>query len=527
MRPLIDQLLAGSNLVYLVSVLLIAGALAARRLSEDEGVRRRSLVLIGFVLILMLVAVYLGTIPERTRGFVEAPDGVLVPGLVENPLYRFWSVGLLIVGLLVFLMAFGLIFVDLVLVHQLGAEVPNILRDVGLVSLFFVGTLIILGERTDLEPTGLFTTAGVVSVVVGLALQDTLGNLFSGLALQTERSFEVGNWVQFGEREGVVTDISWRATKLRTRQNDLVIIPNTMISKDVVINFSAPSRIHAIIAKIGVHYRHPPAEVIEAIEEAAEQTDGVLRNPHVDVRTWDFGDFAITYNVKYWIRDYEDLEDISKGFMTRIWYSFQRSGIEIPFPIRNVYLRELSAETDRAEAEARIARIRRQLRQAEIFDALSEEEISDLADRARIEPFFTGETVMQQGTPGDSMYIIDQGKVKVVVTHDGRSEEIAELGPMAIIGEMALMTGASRTATVVTTEPTLFFVVDRDGFRETLLHNPRIAERISETLAERQAQLEETQAALHEAAIRGDEEDKTQILSRIWDFFGFRGSEPG
>jgi CRP-like cAMP-binding protein len=364
----------------------------------------------------------------------------------------------------------------------------------------------------------------VLSVIIGLALQDTLGNVFSGLSLQTERSFKVGDWVRFGEMEGVITDISWRATILRTRANDLVMIPNSLISKDVVVNYSAPTRVHAVLAEVGVHYRHPPADVRRAIVEAADQTATILKMPRVHVRTKHFQDFAIVYEVKYWIKDYADLEEIKNAFMTRVWYSFSRHGIEIPYPIRNLYMHTITEETEKAAARAAEDRIFEQLRDVPLFDPLTDQETRSLASRARVERYFTGEVVMRQGQPGDSLYIIDEGSVAVAVSADGRSEKLAELGPSAIIGEMALMTGAERTATVTATVPTQFVVIDHEAFRKTLLQNPQIAEEISEMLFSRREQRDATLAALHEAAIHGAGVEKSQILSRIWEFFGFRAA---
>lgn len=515
-HALIEQLLTGSGLVYLGLGLLGLGALIVRGLARDQHVRRRAMLVVGLILLFALLEITLGRIPEQIGQGSE---------IAANPVHQGVSVALLIVGLLALLLISTIVIVDFLMVHQFHFEIPNILRDASVFTLFFVGILLILYYRTDLDVTGLFTTSAVISVVIGLALQDTLGNVFSGLALQTERSFNVGDWVRFGDREGVVSDISWRATKLRTRTNDLVIIPNTVISKDTVINYSAPTKIHAVMESIGVHYRHAPAAVIAALEEAADQTEGILKRPRIDVRTLAFGDFAITYECKYWIKDYTDLEDIKNAFMTRVWYAFSRREIEIPFPIRNVYLHQVTPETTRAKAEADDERIFQYLRRVELFDALSQDERRGLAARARAEQYYAGETVLHQGTAGDSLYIIDQGLVEVIVSHDGRSEQLAQLGPRAFFGEMALLTGAERSATVIALKPTHFFVIDREAFRDTLEGNPRIAERISETLAQRERQREATMAALHHAATQSVEADKHQILSRIRDFFGFRETE--
>ena len=524
-HPLIEQILSGSGLLYFVLGLLVLATLLVRGLSNDAHVRRRCLFLVGLLVLFALLEITLAWIPEELAGFVTRPDGGRAPGLVPHPAYQVVSVVLLIVGLLALLLLAMITLVDFLLVRRLHFEIPNILRDATVFTFFFVGVLLILYYRTDLNVTGLFTTSAVISVVIGLALQDTLGNVFSGLALQTERSFNVGDWVRFGDREGVVADISWRATKLRTRENDLVIIPNNVISKDTLVNYSAPTRIHAVRELVGVHYRHPPADVIAALAEAADQTEGVLKRPLVDIRTLQFGDFSITYEVKYWIKDYADVEDIKNAFMTRVWYAFSRRAIEIPFPIRNLYLHQVTPETERAREEADDERIYQYLRRVDLFDALSQEEVRGLAARARVEKFYAGETVLTQSALGDSLYIIDQGLVEVIVSHDGRSERLAQLGPRAFFGEMALLTGAERSATVIALKPTHFFVIDREAFRNTLEGNPRIAERISETLAQRERQREATLAALHEAAARSVDEEKSQILSKIRDFFGFRETE--
>lgn len=526
-HPLVEQLLSGSGPVYLALGAVAVLALVLRALSDDPNLRRRAMFVVGLVGLYAGLQVVLGEIPRMTEGLLPVPRGdgttQLVPGLVRNPVHNYMGVLVLLVGLLLALLAVTLVFVDFLLVDKLGVEIPNILRDVTIIVLFFGGILIILNERTELDATGLFTTAGVVSIVIGLALQDTLGNVFSGLALQTERSFNVGDWVRFGEREGVVTDISWRATKLRTRSNDLVIIPNSVISKDVLVNYSAPSRVHAVIARVGAHYRHPPADVIAALEEAADQTPGVLKTPKPDVRTRSYEDSAVSYEVKYWLRDYADLEEVADGFMTRIWYAFDRREIEIPFPIRSVYMREVTPESEQALAAADDERIFEHLRRIPLFDALSDEEARALAARVRVERFFEGETIVRQGRPGASMYIVDAGRVEVIVSSEGRSERVAELGPAAMFGEMALMTGADRTATVIALEPVHCFVIDKEALREPLEANPSIAEEMSEILAARQVELERTQAALHEAA-RASESDKSQILSRIRSFF-FGSSE--
>jgi small-conductance mechanosensitive channel/CRP-like cAMP-binding protein len=518
----LDQFLTGTGLLYAVVVALALVGLLIRGFSKDRIIRRRALLVVGLLLIFLVLRITLSGLEPLTSGSIRTPTGERIQGLIQNPSYQIVSIAMLVVGLLAMLLIGSMLLVDFLLVRQLKFEVPAILRIVTIMVLFFVGTMVILMYRTDLDVAGLFTTSAVLSVIIGLALQDTLGNVFSGLALQTERSFHVGDWVQFGDREGVVADITWRATTLRTRANSLVIIPNTLISKDVVVNFSAPTVVHASYALVGVDYRHPPAEVMQAIVEAADQTPKILKVPRVDVRVFEFGESSITYRIKYWTDDFAAKNRTKSAFMIRVWYSFNRHGIEFPFPMRNVFMRTITEETEKAAVLEAENRIFEQLREVPLFTPLTDQETRSLASRARVERYFTGEVVMLQGQPGDSLYIIDEGSVSVAVSADGRSEKLAELGPSAIIGEMALMTGAERTATVTATMPTQFVVIDREAFRKTLLQNPQIAEEISEMLATRREQREATVAALHEAATQSPVAEKGMILSRIWEFFGFR-----
>jgi CRP-like cAMP-binding protein len=355
-------------------------------------------------------------------------------------------------------------------------------------------------------------------VVIGLALQDTLGNLFAGLALQSERSFRVGDWVRFGAYEGVVSDVSWRATKIRTRDNDLVVVPNTVISKDVLLNFSAPSTMHALTSEVGCHYRHPPGHVMAVLGEAVAQVDGVLARPQPQVRTVGYGDFAINYQLRYWIRDVAFEPEIRSDLMSRIWYVFDRHGIEIPFPIRNVLLKDEGA-TAATASEKELARIRVRLRRCDLFDAVGDEELDALAERVRVERYFTGETVLRQGEPGDSLYVVDEGRVEVLLrTGEDQTKRLAELSSGSFFGEMSMMVDEPRSATVRATAPTRFLVVDREAFKETLQSNPAIAARLSETLALRKQQQDIARATDPEGPV---EVDERRILDRIRQLFGF------
>lgn len=517
--PALDQILEGPAVLYGALLLLVPLLLVVRRFSQDPALRRRAVLVSALLFLFVALRVWLPAIPPVER-LVQGPAGGPAQVVeVVGPLAQSVSVTSLVVALLAALLLAALLLVDLVLVRRLEVEVPKILPDVAVLTAFFFGVILILYYRTDLDITGLFTTSALFTVVIGLALQDTLGNLFAGLALQTERSFRVGDWVRFGTNEGVVTDVSWRATRLRTRDNDLIVVPNTVMGKDTVVNFSVPSRVHGVVSEVACHYRHPPGLIMEVLEEAAGQTQGVLGRPRPVVRTVAFGESAITYRIRYWIGDYAAEPEIRSDLMTRIWYVFDRRGIEIPFPIRNVFLREVERDGGAAAADADRARIREQLGRCDLFAFLGGEELDELAQRVQVERYFTGETVIRQGDAGDSLYLVDEGRVEVLVrTPENEEEHLAEMGPPSFFGEMSMMVDEPRTATVRTLTPTRFFVVDRHAFRTLLQTNPDIAQRLSETLAVRRRELD---AALATSSEEPPEAEERRILDRIRQLFGF------
>jgi len=199
-------------------------------------------------------------------------------------------------------------------------------------------------------------TSAVFSAVVGLAFQDILVNFLSGLIISLEKPFQIGDWVMVGEKDGRIADIAWRTTKLRTRENDYIIIPNSIIAKGQIINFYRPSRLHMVKTTVGVHYDIPPLKVKQILLRAARETGGVVESPQPEVHLQEYGDFKIDYELRIWIDEYENLPEIEDALHTSIWYLFKRDKIIIPFPIRTVHLHEAgSLRPATAEMGSRLA----------------------------------------------------------------------------------------------------------------------------------------------------------------------------
>ena len=235
-------------------------------------------------------------------------------------------------------------------VDRVSDRFPNIVQDGLIVGMFFVVATVVFKET-------ILTASAVSAVVVGFALQDTLGNAFAGLAIQVEKPFRVGNWIKVGDFEGKVSQVTWRATKLLTRAGTYIVVPNNIISKESITNYSEPILPVRIWVDVGATYNKPPNEVKAAMLEAIGQAPLALKTPAPDVLLMDFAASAITYRARFWIAEFE-VDDIAYDQVrTAIFYAFARRGIEIPYPIQIEMSREetssASAETGRHGGAAR------------------------------------------------------------------------------------------------------------------------------------------------------------------------------
>ena len=289
----------------------------------------------------------------------------------------------------------------------------------------------------------LLTTSAVGAVVVGFALQDTLGNLFAGLAIQIEKPFRVGQWMQVGDREGQVQEITWRATKLRTKAGQFLIVPNSVISKEPVLNYSEPTIPTRIEVEVGASYSVPPNDV----KRGDARSDGQLAAG--DARAGAAGgdqELRRARRSTTWrssgSRTTPSIATARDQVRTNLWYTFRRRNIEIPYPIQIQYERD----EEPIRTERHVAAAADHLAAIDLFQPLEREARQALATAASHHLFAAGEAIVRQDAEGDSMFVVLSGSARVSLEPSG--QEVAVIPAGGFFGEMSMLTGDRRTATV-------------------------------------------------------------------------------
>lgn len=475
---------------------LLAALMLLLRLSRRRSALRPLVAPLGLLAGLSSVGVLL------QLAHVPLPDSA--PLLLLAPL--------LVLGVRSVVLVFDLLF------RRGGGEGPPSLLDSLLsVGLYAVGLGIIAHVFFGFDPTPFLAGSAVVGAVVGLALQDALANMFSGIALHTEAPFRAGDWVRIGEAEGRVEEVTWRALRLRTWSNDTLILPNSDVAKSRVLNFSRPDGPHSRVVQFGVSYGVPPNRALAVIAEALRQVPDLAAPPAIRVIA--FADSAVQYEVRYHFRTYEDWRRTESDVLRLIWYQFRRSGIEVPYPIRTVHLHRAAP---RGEHESPAQRLERALRSLDVFQPLSDDERRTAAAAFRSQHYAAGERVLEQGDPGDSLFLIDRGEVEVSARVSGGVRVLARLTEGQFFGEMALLTGEARAATVTAATDVDVFVLDKSGFESVLARNPAVAVDISAILAARRDALHQARDAAEPAAAAGEPagDARQRILQRIRGYFG-------
>lgn len=420
---------------------------------------------------------------------------------------------------------FGTLLFD-VLLPLVKMRPPRILRDLAIAAGSVAATLAVLSSG-HVEVVGIVATSAVLTAVLGWALQDTLANVMGGLALQLDGSVKAGDWVTYGETTGLVREVGWRQTSIETRNRDLAVVPNSLFMKNAVVvrgrGMGAVDTERRWVF-FNVDSTEAPTEVIARVEEALRRDaiPGVDPELPPDCVFVDFAESSSRFAVRYWLTEMFQADPTDSVVRTRIWFALGRAGLPIAFPVRQVHLTSADESHRTRETEVHRADQRTALAGVSIFSPLTPEERERLAEGIVRARFGAGEPLVVQGAEGHHLYVLTKGRAEVRVSVDGSAARaVATLSPPDFFGEMGLLTGEPRKATVVALSDAEAWRVEKSQFREILEKRPAVAEAIAKLVAERDAALAAVREGLSEDArnLRA-ERSQTLTLAKIREFFG-------
>jgi small-conductance mechanosensitive channel/CRP-like cAMP-binding protein len=477
--------------------------LLEKRLAIAARISRAGLLLVGHLLAIVVVAA------QTAAGYDAHVAKIVALGF----------------GLLC-LVALATKLVFRIALPRLGVTIPRILADI-VTAIAVAVALIVVGQRAGFSVAGLITTSAVLTAVIGFALQDTLGNIMGGLALQLDNSVQVGDWISLGPGQpaGRVAEIRWRYTALETRNWDTIIVPNGVLTKSQVLVHGRrnhePSMQRRQI-ELFVDFRTPPTQVIRVLERALQSSPihNVADSPPPHVLFFGIKDSVAQYLVRFWLRDLAIDDPADSDVRTRMWFAMRRAGIPLAIPATAVFVTNETTERARRKSEEELKGRLGALQKVDLFRALPPATAHTLAEEMSVMPFCTGEAITQEGAREDELYILVSGTAAVRIGREAAPREVARLGPGDFFGEMSLMTGETRTATVIALEDVECYRIGKPTFERILHESPEVAEQIAEILADRKEAL--TAAKDEHADLRRRRLDtaKRDLLGRIRGFFG-------
>jgi small-conductance mechanosensitive channel/CRP-like cAMP-binding protein len=405
----------------------------------------------------------------------------------------------------------------------LRIETPGLLRDVIAATAYVFAALLLLSTR-GVNVSGLIATSAVLTAIIGFSLQDTLGNIMAGLAIQLEKSLRPGDWIEVGGHSGRVVEIRWRQTAIETRAWETVIIPNSVLAKAQIViqgrRLGEEPRLRRSIA-FHVDYRFRPERVIEVCVAAltASPVPGVAASPRPNCLVLDLRGSFNHYDLRYWLEDLAADEVTDSGVRMRIFAALRRAGIELGVPMQTLYVAQREQQDER-EQQARLARCRQALGGVELFRGLDGGELDALCRAALFTPFAPGEVLTRQNGGGSELFVLTEGRVSVRVSAGEAVKEVAVLAAGSFFGEGALITGEPRNATVVAIDYVECYRLGKEAVQRLLTGRPEIAAQLAEVLARRQAELESARDSLAQRSSSALAEDTQRILVKIRNFFG-------
>lgn len=508
---------------------------AARFLDLFENVAQLQLWVLGSIAVL---AVLVSTFSRSSRAAVRAHlvfTAVAVAALLTAKMLRaeemprgadimrdlgIFSEGAVLVSLL------GFVLFNVIL-PWCGMVTPRIVRDV-MVWCGEIAWIFSLLWLREVNVSGIIAWSAVLTAVVGLALQDTLGNVVSGLALQMDDSLDVGNWVKVDDLQGRIVEMTWRYTAIETRNWETVLIPNSLLARAKVIvqgrRTDQPEQWRRWV-RFNIDYRYAPSHVIETVQTALRMAElpNVAAAPPPDCVAMEFDDSFTRYAVRYWLTNLAADDPTDSLVRTHLFTALQRAGIALSIPAHAVFVtEEESAERRERKAQADQKTRLDALRSVRLFQSLPEEEQQALAALLVYAPFDAGDIMTRQGAEPHWLYIVTEGTAERYVENDDHmSIKVSTIGEGEAFGEWSLVNDTPRETTVIARSKVVAYRLPKEAFLDAISRNGNLSQEIATIIGQRRTHLEVALHNLDDAASAArDSENQSRVLSSLRRLLG-------
>ena len=486
--------------------------------------------LINRMIVLLLTMLFFASVylvrrfrHQAIRGRVKIPLALSLFGFLllycettmsTLPSYRFVLEGFqTIIVLLCLAKLIVYLIVDVYVHIHTRREAPSFLRDAVMLVVYLAVGIVSMRLVFKIDLSAIAITTTVITAAVAFALQNTLTNALSGFSIQSNRLLATHNWITIKEKNifGEIVNVGFRYTTLRTTEMNLVIVPNSIIMQNIIVIHGNQDLLDKPTSLVDVMlgYDMPPERAKELLMQVLLDEPEVLGAPAPQVRLLSLNDSGITYQLRFWITDPARRLPVQDLIYSRVWYAVNRNGYSFPFPHRQI----ITAEA-RLPYEFSREQVATDLRGIELFAMLDEADIQTLAVHAPVKVYGPGELVVRQGDSGSSLFVVLKGELEVLV--DGIA--VGNVAQNSFFGEMSLLTGAPRMASVRVLREVWLAEVTKELMEPLLRAHPTILGNLSTILAERERQTKANVAEV--ASSNGTTTRQEYYLTRLKLFFG-------
>ncbi|RKZ38580.1 MAG: hypothetical protein DRQ49_13915 [Gammaproteobacteria bacterium] len=399
--------------------------------------------------------------------------------------------------------------------------VPKLIKDLVTVIIFFIVIVFVISTVFKQPVTGIWATSGIIGIILGFALQSIILDAFTGTAINVDRPYKIGDWIRVHSNRspridiyGCVLEISWRTTRIMTRENNEVVIPNRRLGEVMVTNYMKPTLPSRLALTFALEFAIPPERAIRVLSAATKAVLGknnLLEEPEPEIMVHDTKSYGIEYLIWFWIRGDTAAEPARHLVAKSIIEHLQHA--------------ELFTDSSTRHLEDSVEYRVKLLKGVSLFSPLDTEEVNQLAIYLQQVFYKTGDIVVKEGEPGETMFIVAEGMLNIyndVDDTDKHKLKIAQIFAGQFFGEISLFTGQARAATVVAETDTILYEISKYDIFPLLRKKPDLVEAFSKIVAERRLHLSQAM----ESMILADNEVEqtednltTQVLSTIKSYF--------